>query len=155
MSVKKIAVGSGVIGALAFATPFVAKWEGLSTSAYIDPVGVPTICYGHTEGVYIGQETTKEKCDQLLHDELGEYMALVDFYVAPELPDTRKAALASFAYNVGIGAFKRSTLRRKLNAGDVVGACNELRRWVYAGGRKLRGLERRREAERELCLMEG
>jgi len=139
-------------GAMAIAVPFVADWEGLRTSAYLDPVNVPTICYGHTQGVYIGQEIDRKKCDEMLKEELGEYMAAVDNAVTVPLPDTRLAALASFAYNVGIGNFRRSTLLRKLNAGDTAGACDELRRWVYAKGKKLRGLVRRREAERELCL---
>ncbi len=67
------------------------------------------------------------------------------------MPDTRKAALASFVYNVGETQFSRSTLLRKLNAGDVKGACAELSRWVYAGGKVYKGLVNRRMAERELC----
>tara|TARA_A200000113_G_scaffold182363_1_gene168498 strand:+ start:2482 stop:2958 length:477 start_codon:yes stop_codon:yes gene_type:complete len=141
------------LSALAIATPIVADFEGLETKAYLDAVQVPTICYGSTQGVYIGQEKTKEQCEALLQKELGYFMAQVDKAVKIEMPKTRLAALSSFAYNVGMGNFKRSTLLRKLNSGDVVGACNELPRWVYAKGKKLRGLERRREAERELCLM--
>lgn len=67
------------------------------------------------------------------------------------MPETRRAALASFVYNVGEGQFSRSTLLRKLNAGDAREACAELSRWVYAGGRVLTGLVKRRAAERELC----
>ena len=61
-------------------------------------------------------------------------------------------AYTSFAYNVGLGAFQTSTLLRKLKAGDRVGACNELRRWVYAKGRVLPGLVARRAAEEKMCL---
>ena len=61
-------------------------------------------------------------------------------------------ALVSFTYNVGVGAYCGSTLVRKLNQGDYTGACNELRRWVYAGGKRVQGLANRREAERSLCL---
>ena len=68
------------------------------------------------------------------------------------LPEPPRAALASFVYNVGEGNFARSTLLRKLNQGDLRGACHELSRWVYAGGRKLNGLVSRRATERELCL---
>jgi lysozyme len=140
---------------MVIATPFVADFEGLRQHAYHDAVGVPTICYGSTQGVYIGQHKTKAECDALLQQALGHFLAVIDRHVTVAMPETRRAALASFAYNVGEGAFRRSTLLRKLNAGDTVGACNELRRWVYAGGKKLRGLVRRREEERKLCLMEG
>ena len=152
MSFRHFALG-GAITAMAIATPFVARWEGLKTLAYYDPIGVPTICYGHTDGVVIGDLKSQKDCDLLLDAELRSYLNAVDTLVTVPLPETRRAALASFAYNVGIDAFKRSTLLRKLNAGDTVGACNELRRWVYAKGRMLRGLVRRREAERDLCLM--
>lgn len=62
------------------------------------------------------------------------------------------AAYLSFIYNVGVGAFADSTLRVKLFKGDRRGACNELSRWVYADGKKLAGLVKRREAERQVCL---
>lgn len=68
------------------------------------------------------------------------------------LPQGVFDAATSLTFNVGCGAVRKSTMFRKLNRGDYVGACDELRKWVYAGGRKLRGLEIRRERERELCL---
>jgi lysozyme len=135
------------------AAPFVAGWEGLRNVAYLDPVRVPTICYGSTEGVKLGQTKSDEECRAMLKAELGEFMRGVDAAVKVEMPDTRRAALTSFAYNVGLANFQRSTLLRLLNQGHTVAACNELRRWVYAKGIKLKGLVRRREAERELCLI--
>ena len=78
---------------------------------------------------------------------------MVDRSARVPMPDTRRAALASFVYNVGPGAYQRSTLLRRLNGGDTVGGCNELLRWNRAGGQVLPGLTARREAERELCLM--
>ena len=65
--------------------------------------------------------------------------------------DGQKAAFLSFAFNVGNGAFCSSTLVRKANAGDMPGACAELSRWAYAGGKQLQGLVNRRAAERKLC----
>ena len=65
--------------------------------------------------------------------------------------DGQKAAFLSFAFNVGNGAFCSSTLVRKANAGDMPGACAELSRWTYAGGKQLQGLVNRRAAERKLC----
>ncbi|MGB0817423.1 MAG: lysozyme [Candidatus Puniceispirillaceae bacterium] len=150
---KALGVGAaGILGVVAIAGPFVAGWEGLRTDAYLDPVGIPTICYGHTRGVEIGHRATREHCEQLLAGELIEYAEAVHERVMVPMPDTRFAALTSFAYNVGIGNFERSTMLRLLNDGRTREACNELTRWVFAKGRILRGLQRRRHAEKELCL---
>ena len=150
---SKLRLASAALAAtLAIATPFVAGYEGRSLVAYVDPVGIPTICYGHTADVKLGQTKTAAECDALLAGELGRAIEAVNRLATVQMPDTRRAALASFVYNVGEGAFARSTMLRKLNAGDTRGACDELRKWVLAGGKKLGGLVRRREAERELCL---
>lgn len=138
-------------GALAVGIPLVGAYEGRNLFAYLDPVGIPTICDGITHGVQLGQSKTAAECDALLTAELGKAIVTVDTLVTAPQPDTRRAALGSFVYNVGSAQFSRSTLLRKLNAGDVAGACAELSRWVYAKGRKLGGLVRRRTAERELC----
>jgi lysozyme len=138
-------------GATGMAGVLVSNFEGRSLAAYLDPVGIPTICEGVTRGVRLGQAKTPAQCDALLQQELTIAMAGVDRNVTKPQPETRRAALASFAYNVGESQFKASTLLRKLNAGDARGACAELSRWVYAQGKKLQGLVNRRAAERELC----
>ncbi|MHB0820115.1 lysozyme [Stutzerimonas stutzeri] len=147
---SKIAIGA-LTGAVGMASALVTWFEGRSLVAYLDPVGIPTICEGVTQGVRMGDVATPAECDALLEKELAVALAAVERRVRVPLPDTRRAALASFVYNVGEGQFSRSTLLRKLNAGDVRGACAELSRWVYAGGRQLAGLVKRRAAERELC----
>lgn len=156
MSFRTKALAGSMAAALAIATPFVAHHEGRSLVAYLDPVRIPTICEGITridgQPVQLGMTATPRQCDELMRYELSKAIGIVDLAVDVPLPETRRAALASFVYNVGPMAFLRSTLLRKLNAGDTAGACNELRRWVYAGGRKLNGLVTRREAERALCL---
>lgn len=139
------------VGALALAIPLVTAYEGRNLVAYLDPVGIPTICDGITRGVHLGQVKTPAQCDALLEAELGRAIAAVDRLVLYPQPDTRRAALGSFVFNVGGSAFASSTLLRKLNAGDVAGACAELSRWVYAKGKRLGGLVRRRAAERQLC----
>lgn len=139
-------------GALAIAIGITAAWEGLRTDAYPDAIGKPTICYGSTKGVRIGDTATKEQCDALLEEEVTGFMYDVQRNITVRISDKETAAYTSFAYNVGLGNFKRSTLLKKLNAGDRVGACNELPRWTRAGGVVLRGLVRRREHERKLCL---
>jgi lysozyme len=150
VTLRSRVIGSTV--ALTMAAGLVAGFEGLRLWAYNDPVGIPTICYGSTSGVRLGQTKTKEECDRLLKNELLVYAAAVDKLVKVPMPDTRRAALISFTYNVGIMNFERSALLRKLNSYQTVSACNEMLRWVYAKGKKLPGLVKRREAERDLCL---
>lgn len=149
----KTAALTGSAGVVLIAAPFIGEWEQLRNVAYYDPIQVPTICYGHTETAKIGQTKSDAECVKLLLGDMSGYVSTVNTLVKVKIPDTRKAALVSFAYNVGITNFKNSTLLRKLNDGDMVGACNELDRWVYAGGIKLNGLVKRRAAEKELCLV--
>jgi lysozyme len=139
-------------GILAAAVALIATWEGRSLVAYADPVGIPTICEGYTHGVKLGDVATPKQCDELTAMETRKALQVVDNSVHRPLPAGVRVALASFVYNVGPAAYERSTLLRKLRAGDLRGACNELPRWVYAGGKKLRGLERRRAAEQKICL---
>ncbi len=77
--------------------------------------------------------------------------AAIDPLIKVRIPETTRAALYSFTYNVGAGAFGKSTLMKKLNSGDVAGACKELQRWTYAGGQQWKGLITRREIERSVC----
>jgi lysozyme len=137
---------------LLIAAKFIAPFEGLFTHAYLDPVGIPTICYGHIEGVKLGQKMTKEECGKLLASDLPKYDARMMACIKRPISNNQHIAFLSFSYNVGTGAFCSSTLVRKLNAGDSVGACNQLPRWNRAGGRVLPGLVKRRAAERSLCL---
>lgn len=148
---RRIAIGA-TAGALSIATAVVSYYEGYEPTAYRDPVGIATICYGHTASARMGQTLSQAECTGLLKSDLGTAFAAVDRRAQVDLPPPTRAALASFVYNVGEGNFARSTLLRKLNAGDLRGACHELSRWVYAGGRKLDGLVKRRATERELCL---
>lgn len=148
---RRIAIGA-TAGAISIATAVVSYYEGYRPSAYRDPVGIPTICYGHTATARIGQTLSQERCTELLQADLGHAFKAVDRRTTVELPPPTRAALASFVYNVGEGNFARSTLLRKLNAGDLRGACHELPRWVYAKGQRLNGLVKRRATERDLCL---
>ena len=147
---NRIAIGA-LTGVLGMTGAVVSWFEGRSLVAYLDPVGIPTICEGVTLGVKLGDRATPAQCDQLLQRELRVALTAVDRQVRVPLPDTRRAALGSFVYNVGERQFSSSTLLRLLNAGDAQGACAQLSRWVYAGGKQLAGLVNRRAAERELC----
>jgi len=130
----------------------VAGFEGLRQVAYLDPVGYPTICFGETGGVKMGDTATLEQCKDMLAESLEKANAAVTRCTTVPLSDYRRAALVSFTYNVGGTAYCSSTLVRKLNAGDTVGACDELKRWVKAKGLTLPGLVKRREQERQMCM---
>lgn len=150
-STVKALVASGA-SAIAIATAMVMPFEGVEYKPYRDVVGVLTVCYGHTGSDIIPDKIyTKAECHQLLEEDLAIVQRGVDPLIKPALPESTKAALYSFTYNVGVGAFSRSTLLKKLNAGQITGACEELRRWVYAGGKKWKGLMNRREIEEEVC----
>lgn len=130
----------------------IAGWEGLRTDAYLDPIGIPTICYGHIKTAKLGQTKTKDECITLLSEESKEYVQAVHKYVYVPLTQGQLDALVSFTYNVGAGNLASSTLRRKLNAGDYCGAAREFPRWNKAGGRVLKGLTARRLQEQEFFL---
>jgi lysozyme len=122
--------------------------------AYVDPVGIPTIGWGHTNAT--GRQFdltavwTQAECDDALREDLEKFEAGVRNLVRVELEPFQFDALVSFAYNCGIGNLKSSTLLRKVNKGDFAGAASEFGKWNKAGGRVLPGLTRRRAAEATL-----
>ena len=134
----------------------VQEFEGCRLDAYRCPAGIPTIGYGATgPDIRMGMVWTQEQADARLVEDLARFAAGVERLVQVDLTDNQFAALVSFAYNVGLGALRDSTLLRKLNAGDYLGAADQLPRWARAGGRIMPGLSRRRLAERALFLDEG
>jgi lysozyme len=132
----------------------VGAFEGLRTVAYRDPIGIPTICFGETRGVKMGDRATVAECKKMLGTRLIEFeMGIRKCLRNPDaIPDGAYAASISLAYNIGIGGFCKSSIRRALDAGNIRGACDNFRRFVYAAGIKLPGLVKRREAERKMCL---
>ncbi len=138
--------------ALFMAAAVIVPFEGYRRLDYLDPVGIPTACFGRTTGAEVGTTRTESECVGMLVEDLQHYQTCLLSAVNVKLDDHQLAALTSWTYNVGCGAMKSSTLVLKLNAGDYVGACNQLPRWVYARGFKLNGLIIRRESERRLCL---
>ena len=140
-------------GWLAIAAFSVAAYEGLELLAYPDVGGVPTICYGETQGVKLGQAATKAECDEKLSRRLVEFNAGVNSCVKTELPDTRRAAFVSLAYNIGIASFCKSTVVRRINAGDVPGSCESMLMWNKVKGVTWQGLTNRRKKERDMCMI--
>ena len=138
-------------GAVALAVPLVAKYEGTVLRSYRDPVGSGRAGTGHTgPELKMGETYTRQQCEEMLYKDLAKHADALSCVRQP-LTDGQRAAFVSFAFNVGEGAFCGSTLVRKANAGDIDGACAELSRWTYAGGKQLPGLIKRRAAERHLC----
>ena len=121
--------------------------EGLSLEAYEDCAGVPTIGYGHTKNVKMGDRISKYWAKELLKDDVREVeQQVLDLNVAQT--QGQFDALVSFTFNLGIGRLKSSTLLKVIREGGSKNAIKkEFKRWVYAGGKKLRGLELRREWE--------
>jgi lysozyme len=133
----------------------IKRWEGLRLEAYLCPSGVETVGYGHTGGdVWLGMTITEPEAEELLRRDLFRFEDCISSQVKVLLTDNEYAALVSWAYNVGCGAVKNSTLVRRLNAGepkDIV-ISQELMRWTKANGQTLQGLVNRRQAEIDLAL---
>jgi len=129
----------------------IKSFEGFSETVYKCPAGKDTIGYGHLLRPGESFESiTREQAEDLLRKDVDFAEDVVDKYVNVPLSQGQYDALVSFVYNLGERNFRDSTLLRKLNSKDYEGAANEFNRWVYASGRKLKGLERRRAQEREL-----
>lgn len=136
----------------------IKHFEGCYLGAYQDSVGVWTIGYGHTGLVHrdgtvkAGRTITQAEAEELLRHDLRVFARRVTAGTQVPLSDDQFAALVSFDFNTG--GFLKSTLRKKLNAGDYAAAAEQLLLWDKAGGKRLRGLTRRRRSERKLFLGE-
>lgn len=131
----------------------IKEFEGLRLEAYRCPAGVWTIGYGHTGGVKAGDFTDVDEAERLLWSDVKPVLAEIDSMDA-ELTFNQRRALVSFVFNVGIAAFRESTLRRKVIADpNDSSIAAEFGKWVYGGGRKLPGLERRRAEEARVYFL--
>ena len=131
----------------------IANWEQFAPRTYADAVGVPTIGYGTTEGVKPGQTITPERAlVKLLQHVDKDSAAAVRRCVTVPLFQHEFDAYVSLTYNVGSANFCNSTLVKLLNQGQYAQACEQILRWDRAGGRQLRGLTSRRQAERDTCM---
>ena len=136
----------------------VKEFEGLELRAYRDPVGIVTIGYGYTNragfgpGVKMGDVWTEEQAEDMLWQGLEVFANQIRPMFKREATPNQFGAMLSLAYNIGTGAFGKSTCLKRFNAGDIEGAAEALTWFNKAGGKVLRGLVRRREAERALFL---
>jgi lysozyme len=166
MAIRKAHVWTGA--GVAICCSFLMAREGFEPVAKhetIDPPNVITWCYGRTNfddpTVAVGTLFTKEQCAAQLAESLQKYAAPVRDCLPnfDDMPPSRQAALVSFAYNLGANRLCTSSVARRLNAGDVVGACEAMVAYVYVSGKVCDdahcGLGKRRRAERALCLQGG
>lgn len=149
MKVRTAAAGLAISGA---ALVGIAMHEGYVPHAYKDPVGIWTIGFGETAGVKPGQTTTPIRAMVQMLDSANAIAKGMVTCIHVPIAQHEFDAYLSFTYNVGAGAFCRSTLAKKLNEGKYEEACAELKKWVYAGGKTLPGLVNRREQEYKKCM---
>ena len=136
----------------------IKDFEGFSSTSYLDVVNIPTIGWGNTfyedgRKVKLGEQISKTDALKLL-----EVVANRDFAdkifpaIKVKVTQSQFDAMVSLAYNIGVGAFLKSTLLKKVNANDFTGASEEFLRWNKAGGKEVLGLTKRREREKQLFL---
>lgn len=138
----------------------IRRWEGCKLTAYLDKLASPavwTIGYGVTTAAGFGPITkgmkiTQDEADRWLVEGLRKYETAVSQPLNRVPTQNQFDAMVSLCWNIGPGNFAKSSVVRRLNDGDITGAGNAFRLWCKAGGKVLRGLEARREAERALFL---
>jgi lysozyme len=132
----------------------IAMHEGYMENAYLDSVGVPTIGFGETNGVQLGQKTSPTRALATLLQSADKHAQGMSSCIQVPIHQHEFDAYISLTYNIGVGNFCRSTLVKKLNAQDYGGACKEILRWNRAGGQVLNGLTKRRQQEYKKCIGE-
>lgn len=148
---RKPFIGASIGASLILATPFIAGWEGKRNDPYRDIGGVQTVCYGETR-VKMKRYSDKE-CLEMLDKAVGEFAEKV-VEINPILANRpiQLAAATSLAYNIGINAYRGSTVARRFNSGDTKGACEAFKMWRMVKGKVSKGLVNRRQAEYTLCM---
>lgn len=161
MSIKKSVAYLTFGAALSLTSPLLEEVEGIRYTPYKDIAGIWTVCHGITgKDVVLGKTYTRKECDALLAKHINIAKVAVDKAVKVEIPDSMSSAMYSFTFNAGTGAFRKSTMLKKINRGDLKGACNELWNWTYfynpKTGRKekSKGLKNRRAVEFKYCMKE-
>lgn len=161
----KTVTATGTTGTTGTAAPttdaisLIRKWEGFRDKAYQDSAGVWTIGYGFTnvdgKPVKEGDTMTREKADEMFATKVGQYTNFKNLVKVP-LNANQEAALNSFEYNLGSGIWQKSAMPiiDKINAGDFAGAAEYMKKFVYAGGKRIQGLANRREEEASLLVSE-
>jgi lysozyme len=158
-AIKAVAVGRVMAGALTISVAGIGgivAHETMVPKVYFDPVGIPTVCAGHTATVTaadVGKKVDRATCERLLKADTEHAQDGVRKAIKVPITQHQFDALVSFTFNVGNSALAKSTLARKLNAGDECGAAAEFPRWNKARGRVLNGLTKRRLDEQATFLI--
>lgn len=140
------------------AVEIVKKWEGFRAETYMDAVGVPTIGYGTTAAAGVGivpvpgMTISESLAEKYLVMALEKFAKKISRAIIADMNENEWSAMLSLAYNIGTSAFLRSTVLREFNLGNRMAAADAFLMWNKAGGKVLRGLERRRQEERDLFL---
>ena len=149
--IKRSAIAAVALSASAFVG--LTMLENYRAVAYTPVSGdVPTIGFGTTEGVRIGDAITPPKALARALADVSRFEAALKKCISVPVHQYEYDAFVSLTYNIGAHAFCNSTLVEKLNAGNYDGACAEIRRWNRQGGKVLPGLTKRREAEYKQCM---
>ena len=159
-----VALAGVIAAAIGYTLPHTSGFEGRAYVAYPDLGGVMTACDGATKGIKLDYVYTDKECDAKTAADLQHAADVVKRYVVPEvaadMPVTRWAAFIDWVYNLGEGNFRKSTMLKKLNAGDWKGACMAIMDWMYVAGKDCRlkenkcgGIPARREWEMNTCLL--
>ena len=148
-----IGASAAIAAAIALALPGLKHDEGKKNDPYLDIVRVPTVCYGHTGGVNMRMRYTDAQCDKLLTGDAETHL-LGALRCVPALENRpyQLAAVTRLTFNIGVGGFCRSSIAKRMNAGQWKQGCNNFLAWDRAGGRVVRGLSLRRQRERAMCL---
>ena len=128
----------------------IRRFESLRLTSYRDPVGIWTVGYGHTQNAAPDQTITEQGAETFLHQDVSVVEGVLTAAIMVPATQNQFDACCSLAFNIGRGNFTKSTLLKKLNAGDAPGAAEEFLRWNHAGGQVLPGLTARRIAEQQL-----
>lgn len=156
MPVRRTTIGTtaAIAAAIAIATPYIQKFEGLKHTTYPDVGGILTICNGHTgPDVRVNTYYTSDQCYAITQKD-ETTVATAALKVTPGLKDKPEilASAISFSYNVGPGAYSRSSVARDFNKGDYKAGCADMLKYTYADGKYSKGLANRRQQEYIMCV---
>lgn len=150
MNEGKAAAGASFAAVIALAAAVIAPWEGKVNTPYRDPVGILTVCYGHTGADIEQRRYSDAECMQMLEADVKKHAAVLDCtnggYKLRE-----GAAIVSLGFNIGVAGYCKSTSAKRAKAGDYAGACEAISLHVNAKGKVLQGLVDRRAYERAIC----
>lgn len=148
------AKAAGIVLASASLVTLISNFEAVKLTTYRDIIGIPTVCAGITDPdiAIMGKTYTKAECEAFDRGEIEGHGSDAMACINTRVTQKEFESYSSLNYNIGARNFCGSTLIKKLNSGDHVGACQEILRWNKAGGKVVAGLDNRRRSEFRLCM---